>query len=52
MQNEYFFVPYGWGCQHGTEIIPVTAEEYKNQPYRSCGAYFDSYVAALYYTMD
>ena len=53
-KKEYFCVPYdGWG-QHGTEIYAVTAEEYKRErdnPRRR-GAYFDSYAAAVYYTMD
>lgn len=56
MKKEYFCVPWGWGYQHGTEIWPVSEEEYKREsvlPWRSrIGAYFDSYKAALYYTMD
>lgn len=55
-KNEYFCVPWGWGYQHGTEIWSVSEEEYKREsalPWRNrIGAYFDSYEAALYYTMD
>lgn len=55
MKKEYFCVPYGWGYQHGTEILPVSEEEYQREsakPWSRRGAYFDSYKAALYYTMD
>lgn len=54
-KKEYFCVPYGWGYQHGTDILPVSEEEYKREskkPWSTRGAYFDSYAAAVYYTMD
>lgn len=55
-KKEYFCVPYGWGYQHGDDIIPVSREEYEREsakPWGSrIGAYFDSYAAAVYYTMD
>lgn len=47
---DFFRVPYGSGYQHGTEIYTITGEEYERRPYP--GAYFDSYTAAIYYTMD
>lgn len=56
MKKEYFVVPYDYGFQHGSNIVPVTKEEYeqeKQKPYyERRGEYFNSYISALYYTQD
>ena len=57
-KGTYYFVPNGWGGQHGTDIkeVKMTKNEYfemKQKPYtQKDGAYFDSYIKALYYTED
>lgn len=55
-KKEYFKVPHGWGNQHGTDIIPCSKEEYdrakEDRSLLWSASYFDSYIAALYYTQD
>ena len=57
-KRTFYFVPYGYGFQHGTDIIEkkMTLSEFKEinklPYYERGGAYFDKYIAAVYYTQD
>ena len=54
----YFFVPYDGMGQHGTNIreVKMTKKEYqeicKKPWYERGGAYFENYLAAMYYVND
>lgn len=56
--RKYYFVPYGWGGQHGDRIetVEMTKKQFREESAKSSaersGVYFESYEAAVYYTMD
>jgi len=56
--REFYFVPYGYGGQHGDRIeaVKMTSKEFEEISGKSCGerggVYFKEYIEALYYTQD
>lgn len=56
--RKFYFVPFGENGQHGDFIqtVEMTKKEFVEKSgrpwYERGGVYFESYVAALYYTQD